>query len=178
MAEDELLSTPRFSVHRVTRPLPDGSTHQREIIRHRGCVVVIPRLEPQHVCLIRNHRVAVGETLVELPAGTLDAGESPADCAERELIEETGYRPGRLQYLTSFFAAPGILDERMHLFLATELTAGSPQREKGEEIENLVVPWDDALGMIERGEIRDAKSIVGLLFHQQFAEVNRQELGE
>jgi ADP-ribose pyrophosphatase len=99
----------------------------------------------------------------------LEPDEPPLETAHRELIEETGYRAGQLKLMTAFFAAPGILDEWMHLFLATELTAGSPAREPGERIENYVVTVDHALDMVRRGEIHDAKTIVGLLFYQQFS---------
>lgn len=166
MNPEYLLETPRFRVERLRRELADGTVKQREIIRHPGSVVLVPRVDCDRVCLIRNFRMAAGQPLIELPAGTLEPGESPADCAARELIEETGYRAGRLELLLSFYAAPGILDERMHLFVATELTPGPPQREAGEEIENVVVDWAEALAMIERGEICDAKTMVGLMFCQ------------
>jgi ADP-ribose pyrophosphatase len=161
-----LLQTPRFRVERLRRELADGTLKQREIVRHPGSVVIVPWVGGDRVCLIRNFRMAVGQPLVELPAGTLELGERPADCAARELVEETGYRAARLELLTSFYAAPGILDENMHLFLATDLVAGSPQREAGEEIENLVVGWSEALGMIQRGEIHDAKTMIGLMYCQ------------
>jgi len=161
---DLLLSTPKFRVVRETHVSPRGLTKTREIVRHPGACVVVPLLPDGRVCLIRNWRIAVGQTLIELPAGTLDPGEQPEAAAARELIEETGYRAGRLERLHSFFAAPGILDERMHLYLATELVAGQAEREAGEEIENWLVPWDEAIAMIERGEIQDAKTIIGLLW--------------
>ena len=93
--------------------------------------------------------------------------ETPTErkLSERELTEETGYRAQRLEKLTSFFAAPGILDEEMHLYLATGLAPGAPEREDEEEIENLIVSWDEALAMIQQGDIRDAKTIVGLLYY-------------
>jgi ADP-ribose pyrophosphatase len=161
-----LLETSRFRVERLRRELPDGTVKQREIIRHPGSVVIMPWIDGERVCLIRNFRMAAGQPLIELPAGTLEPGESPADCAARELIEETGYRAGRLEWLTSFYAAPGILDEQMQLFVATDLTAGTPRREAGEEIENVIVHRTEALAMIQRGEIRDAKTMVGLMFCQ------------
>jgi ADP-ribose pyrophosphatase len=161
-----LLETPRFRVERLRHELADGTVKQREIVRHPGSVVVVPRVDSRRVCLIRNFRMAAGHPLIELPAGTLEPGEPPADCAARELAEETGYRAGRLECLTSFYAAPGILDELMHLFVATELTAGEPHREAGEEIENLVIDWSEALALIARREIRDAKTMVGLMFCQ------------
>jgi ADP-ribose pyrophosphatase len=148
--------------------LPDGRVKQREIVRHAGSVVIVPAIDDQHVCLIRNYRVAVDAPLIELPAGTLEPNESPRQCAARELVEETGYHAGQLVQLTSFYAAPGILDELMHLFLASDLSAGPPRREADEEIDNLVLAWEEALRMIECGEIRDAKTIAGLLFHQRW----------
>jgi ADP-ribose pyrophosphatase len=117
--------------------------------------------------LIRNFRVSVQQTLIELPAGTLDPGEDPQTTAQRELAEETGFRAGRWQHLHSFYLSPGILDERMHLFLATDLVAGPPAREPGEEIETLITPWGQALAWIASGEIQDAKTIAGLLFYDQ-----------
>jgi ADP-ribose pyrophosphatase len=108
--------------------------------------------------------MAANQTLIELPAGTMDGDESPERCAERELMEETGYRAARLRELTAYYAAPGILDEYMHLFVAEGLSLGPPQREADEEIENLIVTWDDALHMVKSRQIRDAKSIAGLLF--------------
>jgi ADP-ribose pyrophosphatase len=142
---------------------------QREVVRHPGSVVIVPCVDDEHICLIRNYRLSVDQALIELPAGTLEDGESPHACAERELIEETGYRAAELSELTAFYAAPGILDEYMHLFLANGLTPGVAAREPGEEIENLVVTWDDALQRIARREIRDAKTIVGILFCRQFS---------
>lgn len=166
--EDLLLKTDRFSITRISRKLPSGPLKQREVIRHPGSVVILPLLGDDQICLIENQRMAVDRVLIELPAGTLDAGESPHDCARRELIEETGYRAGQLEKLTGFYAAPGILDEYMHLYVARDLIAGPPEREPEEEIQNRVVSWSEALEMIESGEICDAKTMVGLLlYHTQ-----------
>jgi ADP-ribose pyrophosphatase len=109
--------------------------------------------------------VAVGKTLVELPAGTLEPGEDPAVTAARELIEETGYRAAHLEKLREFYMSPGILNERMHLYLATGLAPGETALEPGEEIETLVVAWDEAVRMAVDGTIEDAKSLVGLLHY-------------
>lgn len=157
-----LLVASRFKVVREYQKTSEG-LRPREIVRHPGAVVVLPLLDDGRVCLIRNYRISVNQTLIELPAGTLEPGEEPIQNAERELMEETGYRAARLQKLHSFYLSPGILDERMHLFLATGLTAGETAREAGEDIDNLVVPWDEALEMAVDGRIQDAKSIVGLL---------------
>jgi len=161
---DLLLTTSKFRVVRESVTSDGGRTKTREIIRHPGACVIVPRLDDGRVCLIRNWRIAAGQTLIELPAGTLEPPEPPHVAAERELIEETGYRAQKIEFLHAFFLSPGILDEKMHLYVATGLTAGETAREEGEEIESLLVPWDEAIAMIFRGEIQDAKTIVGLLW--------------
>ena len=163
-----LLETRRFRIVRTSETGSDGKPHSREIIRHPGAVTVIPLLDDGRVCLVENYRVAVGETLIELPAGTLEPGEDPRECAARELQEETGYRAQRVELLHAFYLSPGILDERMHLFVATGLTPGEAAREPGEQIKNLVVPWDEALNLVHGRKIQDAKTIVGLLWYDCF----------
>ena len=163
-----LLETSRFRVERVTRTLADGTPHQREVIRHPGAVTILPLVDEQHVCLIRNYRVSVDQTLIELPAGTREPHEPPETTAHRELIEETGYRAGELTEIHQFYLSPGILDERMYLYLATDLELVGAQREVGEEIENLVVSLTEAIAMVQDGQIQDAKTIVGLLHYCQF----------
>lgn len=159
-----LLVTSRFRVEEILRKSATGETQARAVVRHPGAVTILPMVDADHVCLIRNFRVAVGQTLIELPAGTLEAGETVESTAARELIEETGFRAGRLTGLHDFYLSPGVLDERMHLFLAEELDEVGAAREAGEEIENLVVPWHRAIQMVFDREIRDAKTIVGLLY--------------
>jgi ADP-ribose pyrophosphatase len=170
-----LLVASRFKVVREFQKTSEG-LRPREIVRHPGAVVVLPLLDDGRVCLIRNFRISVNQTLIELPAGTLESGEEPIQNAERELIEETGYRAARLRKLHAFYLSPGILDERMHLFLATGLTAGETAREAGENIDNLVVPWDEALEMAVDGRIQDAKSIVGLLLVDRLLKAGRLKL--
>lgn len=159
-----LLESAKF---RVVEYLMEGEADQsivrRQIVEHPGAVTIIPLLEDGRVCLIRNRRIAVGKTLIELPAGTIDPNEPPQLTASRELKEETGYTADRWRELPAFYMSPGILTERMYLFVAEELTPGSTAREAGEEIENLIVDWEEAVAMAERGEIEDAKSLVGIL---------------
>ncbi|MFO0883089.1 MAG: NUDIX hydrolase [Pirellulales bacterium] len=158
-----LLTTSRFRVVREYQPLANGQTRPREIVRHPGAVVIVPLLDSGEVCLIRNYRISVKQTLLELPAGTLEPNEPPIETAGRELIEETGFRAAKIFPLHQFFLSPGILDERMHAFLATGLTAGPTALEAGEEIINEVVPLEVAVGKIFSGEIQDAKTIAALL---------------
>jgi ADP-ribose pyrophosphatase len=162
-----LLQARRFRVVRMSRKLADGETHTHDVVLHPGAVVILPMVAADHVCLIRNYRMAVGETLLELPAGTLEPNEDPAVTAHRELIEETGYRADKIEKLCEFYMSPGILNERMHLYLATGLQAGESALESGEEIETLVVPWAEAMRLVEAGEVKDAKSLVGLLHYDR-----------
>ncbi len=166
--EPELLfSAKRFKVVRQAQTAADGTILWRETVQHPGSVAIVPLVDPEHVCLIRNFRVAVGKTLWEIPAGTLDHDEPPLDTARRELIEETGYRAASIQKLTELSMSPGILNERMHVYLATGLTPGPVALEPGEEITTAVVPLREALAMIDRGEIHDAKTVAGLLFYDR-----------
>jgi ADP-ribose pyrophosphatase len=162
--DDRLLfAASRFRVVERLQRAADGSAVKRQVVMHPGAVVIVPMVDADRVCLIRNARIAVGITLVELPAGTLEPPEPPRECAERELQEETGYAAKQWHELPGFFMSPGILCERMHVFVAEGLTAGDPAREAGEQIDNLVVSWDEALAMIDRGEIEDAKTVAALL---------------
>ena len=164
---ETLLTTSKFRVVRETIISAGGKPKTREVVRHPGACVIVPLLDDGRVCLIRNWRIAVNQTLIELPAGTLEPPEPPEQTAERELIEETGYRARSIQFLHAFYLSPGILDEKMHLYLATGLTEGEAAREEGEEIENWLMPLDQAINMIYRGEIKDAKTIVGLFWAQR-----------
>jgi ADP-ribose pyrophosphatase len=158
-----LLETQRFSVEAVPQPRADGAHEHRAIVRHPGAVVVLPVVDTERICLIRNFRASVDAELIELPAGTLEPGEDPEVAAHRELAEETGYRAERIERLRAFYPSPGILDEKMVLFLATGLTPGPPRREPGEQIQNLIVSWKQALEMVDSGSIQDAKTLIGLL---------------
>jgi ADP-ribose pyrophosphatase len=166
-SQELLLQARRFQVVRMSRSLPNGTLHAHDVVLHPGAVILLPMVSASQVCLIRNFRVAVGETLVELPAGTIDNREDPLETARRELAEETGYRAGKLERLCEFFMSPGILNERMHVFLATDLTSGAMALESGEEIQTEIVEWDDALAMIDSGQIRDAKTLAALMYYDR-----------
>lgn len=163
MDAEKLLESRIFSVERLRYRTSTGTNAQRDVVRHPGSVAIIPVLDNGDICLIKNHRVTVNQTLIEIPAGTMEPPEPPLDCAHRELIEETGYRAGKIELLQSFYPAPGILDEHMHLFLATQLIEGEPEREAYEQIENYVVSVERAKQMVADGEIIDAKTMIGIL---------------
>lgn len=165
---EELLAARRFRVVRHWQTLENGRVVVRETVQHPGAVVILPLVDADHLCLIRNYRIAVGQTLWELPAGTLEPDEDPAACAARELLEETGYHAARLEKLTELLMSPGILNERMHLFAAHDLTPGAMNLEPGEQITRHLVPWQEALAMIQRSEIQDAKTVAGILFYDRF----------
>lgn len=157
-----------FRVVREILRTPDGREHAREIVRHPGAVAIVPVLDDGRVCLIENYRIAVGRTLLELPAGTREPDENPAETARRELAEETGYRAGRMETLVTFYPSPGILDEQMHLFLATGLVPGPPAPEGGEQICPRPTAWPDVMNLLQSGRIEDAKTLVGLFWYATF----------
>ena len=139
--------------------------------RHRpasGAVTIVPLLDDGRVCLVENYRAAVQERLVELPAGTLEPPEEPVKTALRELTEETGFRAVHIELLTTLCMSPGILDEKMYVYLATGLTAGEMSLEPGEDIRVVCLAWDEALNMVRDGTIRDAKSVAALLYYETF----------
>ena len=158
----------RFRVVRRMQELPNGTSLARDVILHPGAVTILPRFDDGRVLLIRNNRPAVGEILLELPAGTLEPGEDPLATAHRELAEETGFRAESVSLIHSFWMSPGILCERMHLFLADGLRAGETNLDAGELIEPIIVSWHEALLLIKEGQIQDAKTLVGLLWYDRW----------
>jgi ADP-ribose pyrophosphatase len=161
--DEPLLEARRFRVVRRRERLADGSQRSREVVLHPGSVVVVPFVDDDTICLVNVARTAVDRTLLELPAGTLDREESLKAAARRELTEETGYRAGLVEPAGSFWMSPGILRERMHLFVARELVPGPQALEPGEQITTRLVAWDDAVAMCRAGIIDDAKTVAGIL---------------
>jgi ADP-ribose pyrophosphatase len=163
----------RINVDLDTVRMPNGATVDLEIVRHPGAAAVVPLLsdarEPDPtVLLLRQYRYAAGGTLWEIPAGTLERNEEPLACARRELLEEAGARAERVEHLTTIYTTPGFTDERIHLFLATGITAGEPRPEADEFIQLEAVRLSRVLKLIGEGQITDAKSMVALLFVAQF----------
>jgi ADP-ribose pyrophosphatase len=142
--------------------------HTREVCVHPGAVAILGLLDDQKVVLIRTYRYAIGQYLYELPAGTLEEGEDPLNCAGRELLEETGYLAGRLQPLLTLFTSPGILSEKMYVFTAYDLQHSETALEEGEDITVHAVALEEAVEMIRDGQIQDAKTVAGLLYYASF----------
>ncbi|MCC6731370.1 MAG: NUDIX hydrolase [Chthonomonadales bacterium] len=141
----------------------DGREIVREVVEHRGAVAIVPRLDAGTILLVRQFRPAVGEWLLEIPAGTLESDEEADACAARELEEEIGYRPGRLRRMFTQYMAPGYSSERLHAYVADDLEPAKGEADEDEEIQVVPVAAADVERRIMAGDIRDAKSIAALL---------------
>lgn len=150
-----------FSVVTGQVQLDDGQLARREVVTHYGGVAVVPVLGDE-VILIRQYRIAIGRSLLELPAGRLEGEESPAYRAQQELEEEIGYRAGRLVLAASYFSSAGFTNERMHIFLAYDLWATAVSPEFDERIQPVRIPIAALPQMLANREIEDAKTIIGL----------------
>ena len=169
MSRDVVYSGRKIQVAIDTSPGRDGVPVRRDVVIHPGAVAILPLLDGGRLCLLRNWRPNVGETLWEIPAGTLEPGEPIEAAAARELAEETGYTAGQLEKVAEFFPSPGVLTEKTHLFVARNLTPGTMHPEAGEQLEPQIVPWTQALAWTMDGTIRDAKTLVALLWWERRA---------
>ena len=147
--------------------LPDGTVSTREVVVHPGAVAMVPLLDATHVLLVRQWRTAAGRALLEIPAGTLAPGEEPRACAARELMEEVGYRPGRLTPLYATYLAPGYSSEMLHVFLAEELTPEKLAHDVDENLEVVSLTWDEIDILLKEGSFADSKTLAGLLLTQK-----------
>lgn len=168
--KEEPVSSQRIYEGRVinfrvdTIRLPNGKTSTREIVEHRGAVAIVPILDEDTVILVHQYRTAVGGPLLEIPAGTREPNEDITLCASRELGEEINYHPGRIYKLFESFMAPGYTSELIHTFLALDLTPVEGHTDDDEFLEIVRMPLQEAIDLIGKGEIRDGKSIGGLLY--------------
>ncbi len=152
-----------FDVFLETVTLPNGRIKDREVVRHPGAAAMVPLLENGKVVLVRQYRHAVDRFVLEIPAGTLEAEEEPIACAQRELVEETGYAAEDFEILAAILPAPGYTDEQIHIYLATGLAPAEQDLQDDEVLELEHIDFEEALAMIARGEIQDGKTIAGLL---------------
>jgi ADP-ribose pyrophosphatase len=148
---------------------PDGRRHLREIVEHQPAAATVAVDQRGQVVLVRQLRPAVGAHVLELPAGLMDPGEAPIDCAQRELREETGYLARRMVPLVSFYTSPGFTTELVHIFLATDLEESTARLDEEEDIEVVHMTLAEALEQVMHREISDAKTICGLLAYNALA---------
>lgn len=181
MSDDRsaLLSTRLIHDGRIVRlsldtvRFPDGSVGELEMIRHRGAAAVLPvagcEAQPDpEVILLRQYRYAAGGVIYEVPAGIIEPGESWEECARRELEEEAGVRAGRLVELTTIHTTPGFTNEQIHLFAAFDLRPGTVNTDRDEFLEAGRMPLSQAVELVRRGEVSDAKSVVTILYAARF----------
>jgi len=159
-----VFQAPKFQI--VRKEVPNSPQPIRYVIQHPGAVAILPVLDDGRIVFVRNYRVSIEEELLEIPAGTREPGESPQATAIRELEEETGYRARIWRQLCEFYTSPGIADEKMTLFLARLLEPGQPRLAPDERLEPCILPFDEALAAIDKGTIRDAKTLVAILLYR------------
>ncbi|MCG2583244.1 NUDIX domain-containing protein [Massilia sp. TS11] len=152
--------------------LPDGSEAQREYILHPGAVVVLPVFEDGRVLMERQYRYPLRRSFIEFPAGKIDAGESDLVCAQRELQEETGYTASQWQHVCTIHNAIAYSDERLELFLARGLTAGTPRLDEGEFLETYTATVPELLAQVRAGQITDVKTVIGIFWLDKLAAGN------
>jgi ADP-ribose pyrophosphatase len=153
--------------------LHSGSRVHREVVEHPGGVAIVPLTENRDVLMVRQYRYPMGEELLEIPAGKLEAGEDPCDCAVRELSEETGCSAGKIIYLGPVYTSPGFSKEILHIYLALDLQQGEAHPDENEFLSVETGPLPSLVGRIMSGEIRDAKTIIGLLKAEKYMAQNQ-----
>ena len=151
------------NVRRDKARLMDGRITNREVVEHPGGVAVFAMDDQGRVALVRQYRYPMGEETLELPAGKLEPGEDPRDSGLRELAEETGLVPGTFEDMGCLYSSPGILAERIYLYFAKDLTQGPTHPDDGEFVETVWLPYQDLVDKARRGEIKDGKTLVGIL---------------
>ena len=152
-----------INLRRDTVTLPNGKQATREVVEHPGAVAIVPITEAGKVILVRQYRHAIGQLLLEIPAGKLDKGENPDDCARRELEEETGYVAAQWQRLASVYTTPGFTNEIIHIYLAKGLTATTQHPDEDEFLDIEIYSKEQIGQMLADGELSDAKTALGLL---------------
>ncbi|MBK5211148.1 MAG: NUDIX domain-containing protein [Coriobacteriia bacterium] len=151
-----------FNVEELTVRLPDGKTGRRDVVRHQGAAAILAINENDEVLLVNQWRSALGRVECEIPAGKIDPGENPRDCAVRELAEETGISAGRFEYLTTVDTSAGFCDEGLHIYVARDLEQGATNRDEDEFLEMQWVDFEEALDSCLNGQIQDSKTIIAL----------------
>lgn len=165
-----------FNLVKENYTLANGVTSEMDFVQHPGAAAMVPMLNPTDVILIKQYRHAIREFIWEIPAGTLDPEESPLNCARRELIEETGYSAADWYQLGTITPLPGCSDERIHIFLASDLKAAEQNLDDDEMLKVHQIKFEEALQMILNGEISDGKTISGLYLAFNWLKKNRPDM--
>lgn len=163
IASERVYEGKMINIRRDTVILPNGKTAIREVVEHPGAVAIVPIFADGKVILVRQFRHPVGQLLLEIPAGKLDKGEDPDDCARRELAEETGFAAANLKRLASIVTTPGFTNEIIHIYIATGLTPTMQQPDEDEFLAVEQYDRDQIRDLITAGQLVDAKTILGLL---------------
>lgn len=163
-----------FSVTRDRIKCDDGSEVLRDVVRHPGGAGGLPLLDDGRVLLVRQYRHPAGKDVLEIPAGKLEIGESPADCAAREIEEEIGYRPGKIEKLAEFYSTPGFCEEKLYVYLATQLKQTTQVLDHDEEVVITALPLEEAVRMAEQGEIEDSKTIIALILAKKLIDARTE----
>lgn len=160
----EIFSGRIIKVRVDTVILPDGGESTREVVEHAGAVAVVAVDNDNNIIMVRQYRKPVERVMLEIPAGTMEKGEDPLECAKRELKEETGFTALHWKKILSYYSAPGFTDEHLHLYLASGLAGGEIELDEDEFVETMRLPLPEAYRMIFEGEIADGKSIIGIQY--------------
>ncbi len=163
MSQETAWSGKIFDVECLEVKLPNGHVSRRDVVRHHGAVAIVALTESGKIALVRQYRTALDRVTVEIPAGKLEPGEDPLDCAKRELKEETGFVPGRIAYLTTIASSCGFSDELIHLYLATQLSFEGANPDEDEFLNVDLVDVQELVDAVLDGKIEDAKTVVGAL---------------
>lgn len=163
LTEDVAWTGRIFNVDRLRVELPDGRVAIRDVVRHPGAVAIVALTEDGRICLVRQYRTALGRVTVEIPAGKLAPGEDPLECADRELLEETGMSAEKIAFLTTIATSDGFCDELIHIYMATGLTFSRSDPDADEFINVDLVPLEELVDAVLDGRIEDAKTVVGAL---------------
>lgn len=179
MTKPKLLETTKIydgKVFDVTRARieDNGLVYEREIINHHGSAVVLPLHSNGDITLVKQYRHAAREYLLEIPAGTVEKGESPEQCAHREIEEETGFKAAEMKKISEFYVSPGFLTEKMHLYVASDLNKTRQNLDDDENIDLVTMHLDEALALVNDGTIEDAKTIIGILIVASTQNTDRQ----
>ena len=163
LTEDTVWQGRIFDVNRLRVRLPDDREALRDVVRHPGAVAIVALTDDGRICLVRQYRTSLGRVTVEVPAGKLDPGEDPLECAHRELLEETGMKAEQMAFLTTIATGVGFCDELIHMYMATGLSFVASDPDADEFINVDLVPLPELIDAVLDGRIEDAKTVTGAL---------------